>query len=104
MHINYINVYQQLCIFRQLCLIILTMYVKYCKSEYNIHLSCNTVKLGTLREYRESYPGFVISDPEEGVAGIKLEPGRILEVTPKDSDKIPLARGLKRSNDVFGSP
>ena len=80
------------------------MLVKYCKSDHKILRGSQNIKLGTLREYRENYPGFVIQDPEEGIAGVKVEAGTTLEITAKDADKFPFARGLKKGVMSFQAP
>lgn len=75
------------------------MIAKYCKKEHNILNGCQTIKLGTLREYRKNYPGFTIQDEEEGLAGFKSKPGERVVIDAKDADKIGL--GLKKGTITF---
>ena len=42
------------------------MLVKYCKREHNIARGCRTIRLGTLRSYRDDDPNFLRADDHEG--------------------------------------
>ncbi|MBX3163442.1 MAG: hypothetical protein KF900_03100 [Bacteroidetes bacterium] len=44
------------------------MLYKFCKQEHNIAIGCNTLRLGTLQEYREMDSSFYIADQWEGIS------------------------------------
>ena len=55
------------------------MLVKYCKREHNIARGFRTIRLGTLRSYRDDDPNFLRADDHEGRYCVSKEPGVALK-------------------------
>lgn len=59
------------------------MLYKFCKKEFNIALGCNTLRLGTLQEYREMDTSFCIADQWEGISQAGTD-GKFVDFTEKE--------------------
>ena len=55
------------------------MLVKYCKREHNIARGFRTIRLGTLRSYRDEDPNFLRGDDHEGRYSVSKQPGVALK-------------------------
>lgn len=49
------------------------MLVKFCKPKHNLYEGCETIRLGTLLDFRKMDPYFAIADPDEGVESYAVD-------------------------------
>ncbi|WOV92377.1 MAG: hypothetical protein R1F52_04450 [Candidatus Nitrosoabyssus spongiisocia] len=72
------------------------MYVKFCDEEYDITKNCNTIKFGTLHEYRKKCESDIRKDPTEGKLEKIMRNMKIIDKKDTSKFDIPWNKNVKR--------
>ncbi len=67
----------------------MTLY-KFCKRAHNVALDCDTLRLGTLQEFREKDPSFSIADQWEGITNSTTD-GKAINFSGAELTKLGLS-------------